>query len=64
MTSLKCKKKKKKKKPYSTGEELIKPSLIAACSKVSGQSAASKMKDIPLSNDTVWYGRRYRNATH
>ena len=41
------------KKPYSIGEELIKPSLIAACNEVLGQSAASKMKDIPLSNDTV-----------
>jgi len=26
--------------------------LIAACNEVLGQSAASKMKDIPLSNDT------------
>ena len=33
--------------------KLIKPSLIAACNEVLGQSAASKMKDIPLSNDTV-----------
>ena len=41
------------KEPYSIGEELIKPSLIAACNEVSGQSASSKMKDIPLSNDTV-----------
>ena len=41
------------KKPYSFGEELIKPSLIAACNEVLGQSAASKMNDIPLSNDTV-----------
>ena len=41
------------KKPYYIGEELIKPSLIAACNEVLGQSAASKMKDIPLSNDTV-----------
>ncbi|PNF14726.1 hypothetical protein B7P43_G08936 [Cryptotermes secundus] len=46
----------KYKKSYSIGEELIKPSLIAACNEVLGQSAASKMKDIPLSNDTV--GRR------
>jgi len=27
--------------------------LIAACNEVLGQSAASKMKDSPLSNDTV-----------
>jgi len=39
------------KKPYSIGKELIKPSLIAACNEVLGQSVASKMKDIPLSND-------------
>ena len=31
----------------------MKPSLIAACNEVLGQSATSKMKDIPLSNDTV-----------
>jgi len=43
----------KSKKPYSTGEELNKPSLIAACNEVLDQSAASKMKDIPLSKDTV-----------
>jgi len=41
------------KKTYSIGEELIKPSLIAACNEVLGQSAASKMKDIPLLNDTI-----------
>jgi len=41
------------KNPYSIGEELIKPSLVAACNEVLGQSAASKMKEIPLSNDTV-----------
>jgi len=41
------------KKPYSIGEEFIKPSLIAACNEVLGRSAASKMKDIPLSNGTV-----------
>jgi len=44
------------KKPYSIGEELIKPSVIAACNEVLYQSAASKMKDIPLSNDTVERG--------
>jgi hypothetical protein len=27
--------------------------LTAACNEVLGQSAASEMKDIPLSNDTV-----------
>jgi len=43
----------KSKKPYSIGEKLIKPSLIVVCNEALGQSAASKMKDIPLSNDTV-----------
>jgi len=43
----------KYKNPYSIGEELIKPSLTAACNEVLGQSAARKMKDIPMSNDTV-----------
>jgi len=41
------------KKLSSIGEELIKPSLIAACNEVLGQSAASKMKDLPLSNNTA-----------
>ena len=41
------------KKPYSIGKELIKPSLIAAYNELLGRSVASKMKDFPLSNDTV-----------
>ena len=41
------------KKMYSIGEEPIKPSLNAACNEVLGQSAASKMKDVSLSNNTV-----------
>jgi hypothetical protein len=41
------------KNTYSIGEELIKPSLIAACNEVLGQPAAHKMKEIPLSNDAV-----------
>jgi len=43
----------KYKKPYSIGEEFIKLSLIAACNEILGQSAASKMRDIPLSNDRL-----------
>jgi len=43
------------KKPYSIDKELIKPSLIAACNEVLGQSAACKMKNIQLSNT---FGRR------
>ncbi|XP_053550116.1 zinc finger MYM-type protein 6-like [Bombina bombina] len=41
------------KKPYSDGENLIKPCLIDVASTVFGQSAADKLKQIPLSNDTI-----------
>jgi hypothetical protein len=41
------------KKKILIGEELIKPSLTAICNEVFGQSAASKVKTIPLSNDTT-----------
>jgi hypothetical protein len=56
------------KKPYSIGKKLIKPSLIAACNEILGQSVASKMKDIPLSNDpaemwTSHMAEGNRNAT-
>jgi hypothetical protein len=40
-------------KSYSIDEELIKPSFIAVCNEVLGQSAANKMKDNPFWNDTV-----------
>jgi len=40
------------KKTHSIVEELIKPSLFAACNEVLGQSAESKM-DIPLLNNAV-----------
>jgi hypothetical protein len=38
---------------YSIGEEYFKPSLGADSNELLGQPVASKMKDIPLSNDTV-----------
>jgi hypothetical protein len=41
------------KNTFSVGEELIKPSLAAVCNEVFGQSASSKVKTIPLSNDTI-----------
>jgi hypothetical protein len=41
------------KKTFSIGEELIKPSLIAVCNEVFGQSAARKVKTLPLKNDTI-----------
>lgn len=40
------------KKPYSIGEELVKPSLIALCNEVLCQSAASKMRH----SIVEWYG--------
>nr|CAI5843314.1 unnamed protein product [Callosobruchus analis] len=46
----------KSKKPYSVAEDLLKPCLIDVCCEVLGQSAADKMKTLPLSNDTI--GRR------
>nr|CAI5847896.1 unnamed protein product [Callosobruchus analis] len=46
----------KSKKPYSVAEDLVKPCLIDVCCEVLGQSAADKMKTLPLSNDTI--GRR------
>jgi hypothetical protein len=41
------------KKTYSIGEDLIKPSLTSVCNEVFGQSAASKVKTVSLSNDTI-----------
>nr|CAI5868874.1 unnamed protein product [Callosobruchus analis] len=46
----------KSKKPYSVAEDLVKPCLIDVCCEVLSQSAADKMKTLPLSNDTI--GRR------
>jgi hypothetical protein len=39
------------KKPFSIGEELIKPCSVEACSEVMGSTAGDKIKTIPLSND-------------
>ncbi|XP_060870180.1 zinc finger MYM-type protein 6-like [Metopolophium dirhodum] len=41
------------KKPYNIGETLIKPCLLDVTSKLLGPSAAKKMNDLPLSNDTI-----------
>lgn len=41
------------KKPYTIGEELLKPCLIDAARIVLGDSAAKKLETIPLSADTV-----------
>ncbi|XP_050012644.1 zinc finger MYM-type protein 6 [Alexandromys fortis] len=42
-----------RKKPFSIAEELIKPYLVEMCSEVLGSSAGDKMKNIPLSNNTI-----------
>ena len=41
------------KKPYTIGEDLIKPCMLAAAAQVLGPEAASKLQAIPISNDTV-----------
>ena len=43
----------KSKKPYTIGEDLIKPCMLAAAEQVLGPEAASKLQVIPISNDTV-----------
>ncbi|PIK50480.1 putative SCAN domain-containing protein 3-like [Apostichopus japonicus] len=43
----------KAKKPHSIGEELLKPVLIDVVSLLCGKNAAEKIKNVPLSNDTV-----------
>lgn len=41
------------KKPYNIGETLIKPCLLDITIELLGPSAAKKMNDLPLSNDTI-----------
>ncbi|XP_053145433.1 zinc finger MYM-type protein 6-like [Hemicordylus capensis] len=43
----------KSKNPYSIGETLLKPCLVGVCNELLGSSASKKMKDLPLSNDTM-----------
>ena len=43
----------KTKKPYTIGEDLIKPCMLAATAEVLGPEAANKLQAIPISNDTV-----------
>lgn len=43
----------KSKKPHTIGESLIKPCILKAVEEVLGVEAQKKIKDIPLSNDTV-----------
>ena len=46
----------KTKKPHTRGEELLLPAAMDKVRQVIDQSAADKLKTIPLSNDTI--GRR------
>jgi hypothetical protein len=48
---VKCKA--KSKKPYTIGEELIKPCLLQACEEVLGKQAVKRMKIIAMSANTV-----------
>ena len=43
----------KTKKPYTIGDDLIKPCMLAATAEVFGPEAANKLQTIPISNDTV-----------
>ena len=43
----------KTKKPYTIGEELIKPCILSAAEQILGFEAARKFDGIPLSNNTV-----------
>lgn len=38
--------------PFTTREKLVMPSVVDACREVSGPTAATKIYEIPLSNDT------------
>ncbi|XP_078495832.1 SCAN domain-containing protein 3-like [Ciona intestinalis] len=43
----------KTKKPFTIGEDLIKPCMLAAATEVLGPEQANKLKAIPLSNDSI-----------
>ncbi|KAE9540093.1 hypothetical protein AGLY_005345 [Aphis glycines] len=43
----------KTKKPYNIGEKLIKPCMVDICSELFGNEHVSKIKNIPMSNDTI-----------
>ena len=43
----------KTRKPYTIGEELIKPCILSAAEEIFGPETARKFKGIPLSNNTV-----------
>jgi len=41
------------KKPYNIGEKLIKPCMVDICSELFGNEHVSKIKNIPMSDDTI-----------
>jgi len=43
----------KNKKPYTIGEDLIKPCMLQACEVVLGKQAVKKLKVIPMSANTI-----------
>ena len=43
----------KNKKPYTIGENLIKPCMLQACEAVVGKQAVQRLKIIPMSANTV-----------
>ena len=43
----------KNKKPYTIGEDLIKPCMLQACETVLGKQAVQRLKVIPMSANTV-----------
>ena len=43
----------KKKKPFTDGEEILKPALEIAARMLADKQAETKLKDIPLSNNTM-----------
>ena len=43
----------KNKKPYTIGEDLIKPCILQACETVLGKQAVQRLKVIPISANTV-----------
>ena len=43
----------KKKKPFTDGEEILKPALEIAARMLADKHIETKLKDIPLSNNTM-----------
>lgn len=52
----------KSKKPYSIGEKLLKPCMIDICTELFSNEHVTKIKKIPMSNDTI--SRRINNMSN